>query len=803
MQRPPFLNLLVSTITILVLAACSNTKYLQKNQQLYIQSNVNVKGEATSTEKQDIRASLTSKQLMLQQANTSFLGTRMKVWLYNQKNKEKKSNWFWNLMLSKRNLEEPVVYDSMKTKESVKRMVSYLNNQGYFYATVDYKETTRHQKTSVTYLVNTGKNFVINSIRYEVPDTSILKVVQQNEKLSLIKTGMSYKQELLGSERERLMRVVRNAGYYKFDRDAIEFEIDTLHKTLFRNLMNPFEGIINVYNEKKGQDNPKMDITVKIRNPDDTSARYQQYHLDSVYVYPDYPSYGNTNDSIFKRLERNDLIIRYRQNIFKPSVIQRSISLHNGDLYSQQKTNDAISHLYDLGAWQFVTLQFRESKTKPNTLETYLFLAPKRRQELGANFEVSTSSDYLVGSGISLNYKHLNVGRSATQLNIGLNGGIELIRNLGTWMLQSQEIGGQVSLIFPRFITPFHIASNRTGVKTRLTTGFDYLTRTDKFYISNINASFGYEWKESAYKAWNVKPISLNYVGVNLNPTFRATTVDNNPYLKRSFEPAFIGGENVTYIYSNNDLLHKLHNSYFRANIEESGAWLNGINSLMSSAFGTKNDLESLTNMEIANFVKIEADYRHYWNLTPHTTLATRIYGGVGVPYGKSDVMPYIRQFTAGGPNSIRAWRLRTLGPGTFKDTSATAATFPDQTGDMKLEGNIEYRFDLLRLFNGTVNLKGATFVDMGNIWMMKKDTSRVGSEFRLSKLYHDLAIGTGAGLRLDFSFFLIRLDWGVPVKVPYFTGNKDGWYLSEWDLGSGSWRRNNIIWNVAIGYPF
>jgi outer membrane protein assembly factor BamA len=223
----------------------------------------------------------------------------------------------------------------------------------------------------------------------------------------------------------------------------------------------------------------------------------------------------------------------------------------------------------------------------------------------------------------------------------------------------------------------------------------------------------------------------------------------------------------------------------------------------MGSAFGGKNDLETLTNMPIANFVKLEADYRHYWNLTQHTTLATRIYGGVGIPYSSSDVMPYIRQFTAGGPNSIRAWRLRTLGPGTFKDTSASASSFPDQTGDMKLEGNIEYRFDLLRLFNGGVNLKGATFLDMGNIWMLKKDTSRVGSEFQLSKLYHDLAIGTGAGLRLDFSFFLIRLDWGIPVKVPYFTGNKDGWYLSEWDLGSGRWRRSNIIWNVAIGYPF
>lgn len=807
MQRPhsyqsSLLNLLVSTMTILVLAACSNTKYLQKDQALYIKNSVTVKGEATKTEKQDIRTSLQSKQLMMQQSNGIFLGTRLKVWLYNQKNKEKKNSWLWNLLLSKRNMEEPVVYDSAKTKESVKRMVSYLNNQGYFYATVDYQETIKRRKVSVDYKVNTGKNYVINKISYEVPDTNILQVVQQHEKLSLIKTGMAYKQELLGSERERLMRVVRDAGYYKFDRDAIEFEVDTLHKTLFRNLMNPFEGIINVYNEKKGQDNPKMDITVRIRNPDNPNTPYQLYHLDSVYVYPDYPTYGNTNDSVFKRLQRDDLVIRFRQNMFKPSVIRRGVKLHNGEKYSQQKITDAISHLYDMGAWQFVNLQFRESKTKPNTLETYLFLTPKRRQELGANFEVSTSSDYLLGSGVSLNYRHLNVGRSATQLAISLNGGIELIRN-SDWVLQSQEIGGQASLIFPRFITPFHIASNRSGVKTRLTAGVNYLTRTQKFYISNINASFGYEWKETAYKAWKVNPISLNYVGVNLNSSFRENTVKPNPYLERSFTPAFIGGENVTYVYNNNDILHKWHNSFFRANIEESGAWLNGINSLMTAAVGGNNNLEKLTNMEIANFVKLEADYRHFWNLTTHTTLATRIYGGVGIPYGKSEVMPYIRQFTAGGPNSIRAWRLRTLGPGTYKDNSQRATDFPDQTGDMKLEGNIEYRFDLLRLFSGSVNLKGATFIDMGNIWMLRRDTTREGSDFKLGNLYHDLAIGTGAGLRLDFSFFLIRLDWGIPVKVPYNTNSKNGWYLSEWDLGDGNWRSKNIIWNIAIGYPF
>jgi outer membrane protein insertion porin family len=804
MQRP--LNYFLILITTVALSACSNTKYLQKNQLLYISSSVEVKGDAASVDKQNLRSSLTSKQLMMQQSNKPFIGTRFKVWLYNQKYNEKKSNWFWNLMLSKRNLDEPVIYDSLKTKESIKRMVSYLNNQGYFYATVEYKETLKHQKVSVKYKVNTGRNFMINKIDYEIPDSSLYYLAKKNEPLSLIKPGMAYKQELLGSERERLMRVMQNAGYYKFGRDAIEFEIDTLHKMLFRNLMNPFEGIVNVYNEKKGMERPTMDITVKIHNPDDSAAHYDLYHIDSIFTYPDFPSYGNTSDSTFKELQRRDLTIRYRQNLLKPSVLSRTVLLRNNELYSSQKTNDAINRLYDLGAWQFVTLQYKEKKDTSHKLDAYIYLTPKRRQELGANFEISTSSDYLLGSGITLNYKHLNIARSATQLNITLNGGIELIRDnpSNKWMLQSQEIGGQVSLIFPRFIIPFKIPqTNRSTVRTRLTTGIDYLTRTDKFYISNLNASFGYEWNESQNKRWIVKPISLNYVGVNLNKLFRDSTVNKNPYLKRSFEPAFIGGESVTYIFSNNDVYHKLHNSYFRANVEESGGWLNGINSLLGAVTGHKTNLDSLTHTSIANFVKLELDYRHYWNLTTHTTLATRAYAGVGIAYGNSSVLPYIRQFTAGGPNSIRAWRLRTLGPGTFKDSSITATNFPDQTGDMKLEGNVEYRFDLLRLFDGTINLKGATFLDAGNIWMLKKDADRPGSNFQLSSFYHDIAIGTGAGLRLDFSFFLIRLDWGIPIKIPYYTGNKNGWYLSEWQLGDGEWRRHNIIWNIAIGYPF
>lgn len=802
---PHFLYYLLLMGFLLGLGACSNTKYLQNNQALYTSSTVNVKGDILTSEKQDLRSSLSSKSLMLQQPNKKLLNTRIKVWLYNQKYNEKKSNWFWNLVLSKRNLEEPVIYDSAKTKESIQRMTSYLNNQGFFYATVEYEAEVKHQKASVEYKVNTGKNFVLDKIGYEIPDPSIRSVVEKAQHLSLIKKGTAYKAETLGSERERLTRVIKDAGYYKFNRDAIEFEVDTLNKAIFKNSLNPFEGFVNIFNENTARQKPTMDVVVKVHNPDDSSnTAWQRYRLSQVYVYPDYPINGNPSDTTFLQDIRKFVTIRYHQEIVRPKVLSRSVLLRNGDIYSIQGYNNAINKLYDLGIWQFVTLQYKESKDTANTLDAYVLLTPKKRQEVGVNFEVSNSSDYFLGTGVSLNYRHINVNRSANQLGVNVSSGIELIRNSSSFALQSRQFGGEVSYTLPRFVTPFRLRKTaRSNVKTRLVAGANYLSRIERFDISTINGSFGYDWNETAYKRWILRPFTLNYVGVNLNDDFRERVVNANPYLKRSFEPAFIGGENASFIFSNNDVLHQRQYSYLRINVEESGLWLNGINSIMNRISKDKTNLETLTGLTISNFVKLEADYRHFWRLGLHSGLAARIYAGVGIPYSSSDVLPYIRQFTAGGPNSIRAWRLRTLGPGIFKDSSETALLFPDQTGDMKLEGNVEYRFDLLRMFGGTVNLKGATFLDIGNIWMIKEDPNRPGSAFSFSNLYRDLAVGTGAGLRLDFSFFLIRLDWGIPLKVPYYTGNKNGWYLKEWDLGSGRWRRDNIIWNVAIGYPF
>lgn len=786
----------------LLLSACSNTRYLQKDQSLLTKTGVEITGKLPSTEKTDLKNDLNSRSLMLQQPNQKVLGTRLKVWLYNQKNYEKKSNWFWNLALSERNLQAPVIYDSLKTKESVDRMVSYLNNQGYFYATVGYKEQVKGQKASVTYEVNTGKNFVIKKITYDIPDTAIARVVKEGERFSLLHVNAPYKASDLSSERERLMRLIRDAGYYKFNRDLINFTVDTLNKSLFVDPLNPFEVMPSVLSADQ---KPTLDVEVTIKNPEDSANDLTKlFYINKIYVFPDILLQESVNDSTFSTTNSRFLTIKYHQNIIRPRVLTRAIQLRPNARYSTEEYNNTVNRLFDLNIWQFVNVQYRDVKDTVQKLDAYIQLTPRKKQELSANIDLTTGSQYFLGSSVSLGYRHFNLNRAANELHITLNGGLEVIRNEeNKFEMQAQEYGINADLVFPRFILPFRVRqNNRSTSKTRLSAGFNNLRRIDKFNIRTVNAAWGYEWRESIYKSWNLKPFVLNYVGVSLNPTFKSEVVDQNPYLQRSFEPAFIGGEAVTYTFSNNDLFHKKQNTFFRATVEESGLWLEGVNSLVNGVTGGRENLETLAKVTISQFVRLETDYRHYWNY-PKSAVATRAYAGVGIPYGKSDVLPYVRQFTAGGPNSIRAWRLRTLGPGSFVDTTETAQLFPDQTGDMKLEGNVEYRFDLLRLFGGSMYLKGATFLDLGNIWMLKKDTLRAGAEFQFKNLYRQMAIGTGAGLRLDFSYFVIRLDWGIPLKKPYPTQNKSGWYIGEWMLGDSRWRRDNIIWNIAIGYPF
>lgn len=790
-----------------LLSSCSNIKYLAKSETLLTGSSISISGEdLTGAKKDELKNVLSSPSIQLQEPNTKFLNLmRLKLWLYNQKHTEKKAGKLWNWLLIDKNMEPPVVYDSSKSLQSAQNMTSYLNNQGYFHAAVHYDQKIKNRKADVTYAVNTGKSFIIDSIEFHIPDTTIKKAVLQASPYSAIKQHEPFKIEALSAERDRLTNVVRNAGYFKFSSQQVQFVVDTINKAIFGNILDPFANIENTINVSQSTENPKLTITVQILSPTD-STQYQRYYLRNIYVYPEYSAYATPDDTIFHQRVYNGVIIRPRRNIIRPDVLYHSIFLKKGDQYSQANYDYTIQKLNSLGIWKFVNIEMDTVHLAPDSLDAYIFLTPNQKQELGANLEATTStSDYIIGGALNLTYSNKNVNKAANRITANIKTGIEWNSDSARpFFVQAREYSGQINMSFPRFVTPWHIkhVGKYANANTSLGLGFNYLDRLGFFTLNSYNGSFGYDWNETSTKKWIVKPFALEYNRIyNISDNF-AKQMEENPFLKNSFSSTFIEGENVTFIFNSQNPLQQKRFNYLRINLDESGLLLSGINGAIRGLSGQKSDFASLTNVNFSQYIKLDAEYKHYYN-RKHSTLVSRLYGGIGVPYANSEVLPYVKQFTAGGPNSMRAWRLRALGPGSyFNPEVSNPDVFPDQTGEMKLEANLEFRFDIFKLFGGFLNVKGATFVDAGNIWNLHRNPYKQGSEFKLARFYQDIAMGGGFGIRLDFSYAVLRFDFATPFKVPYFADDY-GWIVNTIKPFDRDWRKKNLIFNFAVGYPF
>jgi outer membrane protein assembly factor BamA len=805
-QRTRFARYCILPALVLLSYSCSNTKYLPKNEALLVSSDVKLKGDIAGAEKDNIRNSLNSPSIMLQHPNTKLLNIlRLKLWFYNQKHNEKKVGKIWNWLLIPKNMEPPVIYDSTKTIQTANNMTSYLDNQGYFHAFVNYKQSIKSQKAGVTYQVYTGKNFIIDSISYDIGDSAIRKAVIHAATYSFLKKNEPFTMSKLSQEQARLTDVVRNSGYYKFSNDHVQFVLDTINKAIFNNILDPFANIQNSITVSEGSERPKLNITVQILDPTD-STNYQHYWIRNIYVYPDYSAYSTPDDTTFQQSEYKDLTIRRRRDIIRPRVLYNNIVFKKDQEYSQANYDYTIQKLNQLGVWNFVTVEMDTVSHHADSLDAYIFLTPARKQSLGLNLEATSSSDYIVGGALNLTYKNRNTNRAANQVTASIKSGLEWNSDSSNiFFVQAREFSGQVNVSFPRFITPWHLnhIGRFSNPNTSLGLGVNTLDRFGFFSLTSFNGSFGYNWNETQYKRWIVNPLSISFNRLyNVSDSF-AKQLEENPFLKNSFSSTFIGGENVSFIYNSQNSLNQKSFNYLQINLEESGLWLNGIDGIIRGVTSDKSSFAKLTSVNFSQYLKMDVEYKHYLN-RPHSTLVSRAYAGIGVPYATSDVLPYIKQFTAGGPNSMRAWRLRALGPGSYYNPGlGNPNIFPDQTGDMKLEGNLEYRFDIFSVFGGFLKVKGATFIDAGNIWDLKNDPYKPGSQFKINEFYQDLAIGGGFGIRLDFSYAILRLDLATPFKEPYAYLPDYGWILNTIHPFSREWRKNNLILNFAVGYPF
>jgi len=787
----------------ILLCSCSNTKFIAKNSSLLVGNDVELKGDVLVSDKETLKENLQSPDIILQQPNYKTARiARVGLYLYNHYDSSSRTNKWWSWAINHTWIKPPVLYDSVKMAGTLKNMVAYLANEGFFRASAKSIIITKKQKTSVTYQINTGKNFLIGKISYDIPDTTIRKLVQQSADQAFIQPNMPYTADLLVSERDRLTELIRNHGYYRFSNYFVVFELDTINRSSFETSVDPFANIVNIYNAGRARERPILDITVEIP-PEGDSTVFHQYTLDSIFVYPDFTIEGNVHDTAYKQHDLKDISIRYRQELFKPKVISDKVTLKKGSLYSQQAYNSTINSLNSLGEWKFVSIEYDSVPGNPYAMNSYVLLVPAKKQGFGVDLESSTSADYVLGTGLDFTYQNKNVDKSANFLNLALKGGLEFNSDTARpFYIQAQDFSGNLSLNIPRFMVPWKItdSSRFAGAKTTVGVGANYLDRLGYFRMDNFLGSFGYAWKQSKYKTWIVKPFLLDYTRYsNFSDSFQLQ-LKYNPLLAKSFESAFTEGEEVSFIFNNQDLSHPKKYDYFRVTADESGLLLQGLDIALEGVTGGKTNFGKLTSLNYSQYIRVETEFKHYYN-RPHSTLVSRIFAGIGIPVGQSSVLPYIEQYFAGGPNSMRAWRLRALGPGSFQDTIPLDQIFTDQTADMKLEGNLEFRFDIVNFFNVAM-LRGALFTDVGNIWDINPDPARPGGLFTFSTFYQDLAVGAGAGLRLDFSYFLLRFDFATALKQPYVHKN-DGWIFKTIKPLDGYWRKDNLVFNFAIGYPF
>jgi outer membrane protein assembly factor BamA len=390
-----------------------------------------------------------------------------------------------------------------------------------------------------------------------------------------------------------------------------------------------------------------------------------------------------------------------------------------------------------------------------------------------------------------------NTFGGAELLNLNLAGSFEAQLGNKNENLYSYSYNPQVELTFPRFLLPFNIkASNSFYVpKTSLLLSYNYTKRVNYFDMRTFRFVYGFKWKENIRKEHELNPIDISYTTIGNKSVAFNELLDSIPFLQKSYEEQFIAGGSYSFTYNEQMLTGKKLQSYFHLNSELAG----NVFSLANGIFGNKVSSENPSKVVgsiYSQYAKLSLDGRSYLNFKDKNKLAMRVFAGVAQPFGNSSIMPYTKQFFSGGPNSIRAFQINSVGPGTFyQDTGRRG--FLQMGGDVKLEANAEYRFGIYSFF------KGALFVDAGNVWLLKSNPANTGSPFMFSKFMNQMAVGTGVGLRIDVSFFILRFDLAMPLrKVPEDEDNFR-WVTNEINFGSSAWRSDNLVLNVAIGYPF
>ncbi|MFK7770978.1 MAG: BamA/TamA family outer membrane protein [Saprospiraceae bacterium] len=749
---------------IFSLTACSVTKHLDKKQRVHVSTEISFLQPKLINKKKKLEAEL----LLLAQPKPA---TGIKKWqtkMYNalQKSKRKKGLKY---KIRKKYGRPPVFFDAKKVERSRLVLENHMRENGYFGVEIKTEISEKKQKVSVKYVVMSQGQYRIRKIDYPIEPRGLAHTIKSDSSHSLLQPGNPYIRLKLTTERNRLASLANNSGYLNINQGQFYFFADTTIG------------------------NRQVDIFLKIRQSTD-STTFQKYRLNSDVVFGKYsltfqPQKGDTT------LIENFIIIQ-KNDIVRPKVLADIIGGDKNEYYSKKKQDDALARLLDLGIYKFVNLKFEKIyKDSIFLFNRQFYLTPSLLQDVATEFQVNTRSGNFFGIGSSVSYTHKNIFRGAEQLNLSLAGGVETQIGETENFINTADIGIKTSLAIPDFLLPFKVkkGGGKFVPRTLISINDNFQQRIGYYTSNNFNSKFGYEWNELADRRHGLYPINISQISVFKTSEDFDNLLLANPRLRKSFENAFILGLSYNFTYNTLTTSSLQRYSYFRMGLKTSG----NVASLASQLINQNGSRPyKFLGTPFSQFVRFDMDYR-YFIPRPKGLFASRFIGGVGVPYNTSTVLPFVEQFSAGGSNDIRAFALRSLGPGSYPPNATITNDFLDQTGDIKLELNLEYRFPIFSFF------KGAIFVDAGNIWLIKDvENARPEGVFKFNRFYKEIAIGTGVGFRLDFEYVVIRVDAAFPIRKPFIVNNEN-WTFSQIDFLNKSWRKDNLVWNFAIGYPF
>lgn len=788
-------HIVMVLILSIIFSGCSVTRKLSDGE--YFLQKVKIEDDKLTPKKERI-TSYTLEQYVRQSPNKRFLGTNFYVWAYNLADPQKQ-NWWNNL---KRKIgEEPTLLDLSLTHKSAQNLKTYMDSRGYYASEVSYEiDTTRRAKRAyVTFRTHQGEPYKISSLSYDFRDKDLAPVITSDTTSSLIKVGQIFDITNLDKERERIASYLNDRGYYNFSVNNIEYRVDTLGG-------NRQVGIRMIV---------KRNITGYDERGRAISENNRIYRISEINVIPDYDPAQNESERIATLSDTtyyeglNIISHSSRPNV-RPAVLHTAIPLTPNATYNASQVDRTYGEIMSLGYFKNARIAFEEvprgvndsisvnyagegreaysprkfEDIKEGYLKCYIMASPTLKHGLNLELEGSTTSSFY-GVSATVGYQNRNLFRGVEMLNTAVTFGYEYMKAPHIQRRRANELGVTVGLSFPRFILPFHLSTRNINMpRTKVELSYNYQDRP--YYRRDLSrATWTYSWRSmNGRYNYQLRPIDINWINVGyIDEGFFSSL--QNEYLRQSYLTQAIVGLSGSYTYNNQNKHIGGNATLLRINFESAGNLLN----LLERGFSHKTEggYYNILGVRYSQYVRGDVSLSRKIVLGERSAIAGRIFAGVGVPYGNSTALPFDRLFYVGGSNSMRGWAPRTLGPG---NTPYEETPYPVQMGDMRLEANLELRFPIWGMFHG------ATFLDLGNVWYLGIDKSKVPEEgiFKWDRFYKQLGLNSGLGLRVDIKFVILRLDWGIQLHNPNDPAGKRWIHDFKW---------KNTALNFGVGYPF